>query len=141
MDEGVAVNLVVMRQWYTPESTIGEMFVDGQRECFTLEDAVRDHKIPGKTAIPEGTYRTVLTHSQRFKRELPLLVDVPGFSGVRIHSGNTPDDTEGCILVGQTRMDNFVGRSRAAFDQLFAKMQVAKRAGLDITITIEDGRA
>jgi hypothetical protein len=113
-------------------SVIGELTVDGLWECYTLEDLERDIKIKGETAIPKGTYKVIINESNRFKRLLPLLLDVPGFEGVRIHSGNTNHDTEGCILVGRTRSNDFIGQSRKAFDKLFEKMKKAK----DITLTI-----
>jgi len=124
--------ITVKRLYKTDNSVIGEMLVDGVFECFTLEDAERPVKIKGETAIPKGTYRVIINQSNRFKRLLPLLIDVPNFEGVRIHSGNSNHDTEGCILVGQTRNKNYIGQSRKAFDKLFKKMQVAK----NITLTI-----
>ena len=126
--------LIVIRRLYKGEkSIIGEMTVDGIFECFTLEDVERPIKIKGETAIPKGTYKVIINQSNRFKRQLPLLLNVPGFEGVRIHSGNTNHDTEGCILVGQTRYKEFIGKSRKAFDKLFKKMQKAK----DITLSIQ----
>lgn len=82
--------------------------------CYTLEDAVREEKIPGKTAIPAGTYEVVVSYSNRFKKMLPLLIDVPNFSGVRIHSGNTAEDTSGCILLGLSKAVDRVYESRKA---------------------------
>jgi hypothetical protein len=108
------------------------MLVDGLFQCFTLEDVERPVKIKGETAIPKGTYKVIINESNRFKRLLPLLLNVPDFEGVRIHSGNSNHDTEGCILVGQTRNKNYIGQSRKAFEKLFKKMQSAK----EITLTI-----
>ena len=124
--------ITVKRLYKTENSTIGELLIDGIFECFTLEDKERPVKIKGETAIPKGTYRVIINESNRFKRLLPLLIDVPNFEGVRIHSGNSNHDTEGCILVGQTRNKNYIGQSRKAFDKLFKKMQAAK----NITLTI-----
>lgn len=98
----------------------------------TLEDKIRepiiwrpvaDWKIPAQTAIPRGRYQIVLTMSQRFKRELPLLVAVPGFAGIRIHSGNVIDDTEGCIIVGYTRQAKSVGKSRLALEEFIVRVR------------------
>lgn len=87
--------------------TIGRLAINGTYFCDTLEPTWRDigvgrpgRKVMGRTAIPEGRYPLVVTFSPRFKRWLPLLLHVPQFSGIRIHSGNTADDTEGCILPG-----------------------------------------
>ena len=77
------------------------------------------------TAIPAGFYEVVVNFSQRFQRQLPLLLGVPNFDGVRIHAGNTDADTEGCLLVGKTKARDFIGGSRAAFDALFPKIQRA----------------
>jgi hypothetical protein len=124
--------ITIKRLYKTDNSTIGELLIDGIFECFTLEDKERDVKIKGETAIPKGTYKVIINESNRFKRLLPLLIDVPNFEGVRVHSGNSNHDTEGCILVGQTRNKNYIGQSRKAFEKLFAKMQKAK----NITVTI-----
>ncbi len=120
--------------------TIGSLSVDGTWQCWTLEDVVRPKgvKVPGQTAIPFGRYRVVITPSPRFGRDLPLLVDVPFFSGVRIHAGNTAADTEGCILVGADRGADgkSITRSRVAFDNLFIKLTeaVARRDQLWLEI-------
>lgn len=126
------MQITVKRLYKTDISTIGELLIDGVFECFTLEDAERKVKIKAETAIPKGSYKVIINESNRFKRLLPLLLNVPDFEGVRIHSGNSNHDTEGCILVGQTRNKNYIGQSRKAFDKLFKKMQATK----DITLTI-----
>jgi hypothetical protein len=123
------MELNVKRTDLSENSTIGELSVDGQFECYTLEDKVRLVKIKGVTAIPAGRYEVIINYSQRFNRQLPLLMNVPDFEGVRIHPGNTAADTEGCILVGQTKGEGFVGQSRLAFEQLFNKLQAASVTG------------
>lgn len=123
------MNLNLVRKWKTTESTIGELSIDGIFECYILEPA-------GQKAILEGTYPVVITYSPRFRRQLPLLEGVPGRSGIRIHPGNTAADTDGCPLPGQTRGADWVGRSRAAFDLLFAKLKTAQLGKSDISITI-----
>ena len=124
--------------------TIGEILVDGQEECYSLEDQVREiegqpveaWKVKGETAIPEGTYNVVITYSNRFQRDLPLLENVPGFSSIRIHPGNTTEDTEGCLLVGRGRTEKTVTESRAAFNALFAKIEQALQEGDSVTLEI-----
>ncbi len=119
------MNLKLVRKRFTEDSTIGVLSVNGKTECFTLEDKVRAIKLAGKTAIPTGIYEITITFSDRFKKPLPLLLNVPHFTGIRIHSGNTAGDTEGCILVGQTQGKDFIGNSKAAFKPLFAKLEAA----------------
>ena len=137
--------LQLERTWCAPKCSIGALTVNGIHECFTLEDArrevagqpVKDWKIPGQTAIPQGTYAVVITYSNRFKRDLPLLVDVPGFSGVRIHPGNTAEDTEGCILVGKAKGTDSVTESRAAYAVLHTKIESALDYGETVTLEIK----
>lgn len=127
------LNLVLKRTTRTDKSTIGELSVDGKILCYTLEDVEREVKVAGKTAIQKGTYNVSITMSNRFKKLMPLLENVPNFSGVRIHSGNTAEDTEGCILVGLTKAEDFIGNSRIAFDRIFEKIKSAEKT----TLTIE----
>lgn len=121
--------------------TIGRLFIDEKYFCDTLEDKVRDllkeRKVKGATAIPAGRYQIVLTYSPRFKRILPLLLDVPYFTGVRIHRGNTHKDTEGCILVGYNREVGKVLDSAATEQKLMAVLQNTANRGEKIYITIE----
>jgi len=119
------MDIKVVRKEYSPKSTIGELHVDDRFECFTLEDRVRAMKVRETTAIPPGRYEVVVTWSNRFKRPLPLLMNVPNYDGVRIHTGNTDENTEGCLLVGKTKRPDFVGGSKLAFDALFPKIQAA----------------
>lgn len=121
--------------------TFGELIVDGVFQCYTLEDAIRDVKVPGMTAIPAGRYRVRLTLSNRFKKVLPLLVDVPNFEGIRIHSGNTEHDTEGCILVGRYKAATGVTQSRAAMDTLMGMLRMADAVGEPIWITVANPEA
>lgn len=135
------MKLLLQRHMTTPAFTHGDLYVDGVFECVTLEDTVRDEKIKGITAIPAGTYKVVLTRSDRFNRIMPLLVDVPNFEGIRIHSGNTSRDSEGCILVGTERLSedsNWISRSAIAYLRLFDKMTAAKKKGDAITIEVKN---
>lgn len=145
------MELRLEREPSTSKSTPGVLFVDGVRLAYTLEDLVRERryddgsliavsvwKVPNQTAIPSGRYPVVLNWSVRFKRIMPLLLGVQGFSGVRIHKGNTNADTEGCILVGAFRrsMDE-IGDCALVFDALMEKLESAKD---QIFITIENPR-
>ena len=122
------MNLRLVREPTRLAATLGVLFVDGAFECFTLEDAERDIKVAGVTAIPSGRYEVKVTYSPRFKRQLPLLLNVPGFTGIRIHPGNTDKDTEGCILPGRVRRGNppAVLESRLAFEPLLKKLQASR---------------
>jgi hypothetical protein len=128
------MNITVKRIKRTEKSTIGELSIDGIFECYTLEDCEREVKIKNITAIPKGTYEVIINHSNHFNKELPLLIAIPNYAGVRIHCGNRPEDTEGCILVGESRGLDFISNSRSAFGKLFEKM---KESTSPITITIE----
>ena len=127
------MKIEIKRLYKTENSTIGELNIDGKFECYTLEDKERDVKIKGETAISKGTYKVIINQSNRFKKLLPLLLNVPNFEGVRIHPGNSNHNTEGCILVGQSISKDYISKSRKAFEKLFKKMQLAKEITLTIT--------
>ena len=123
------MEIEVKRKFFTEESTVGDFFIDGCFYYFSLEDTDRQMKgegliIPwekklkvyGKTAIPYGRYEVVVNYSNRFKRLMPLLLNVPDYEGIRIHNGNTAEDTEGCILIGHTKSKDFIGNSKSAFN-------------------------
>lgn len=118
------IDLRLERRIFTDDVTIGELYVNDEFVCYTLEDAVRDVKVYGKTAIPKGTYKVIYNMSNRFKRRMPLLLNVPNYQGVRIHAGNTHLDTDGCIILGlglarnaDSRFDWTVTQSRAAIEK------------------------
>lgn len=129
------MKLQLIRSKSSDKSTIGRLLIEGAFQCWTLEDVVRPVKIAAVTAIPAGTYKVIITESNRFKRRLPLLVDVPDFAGIRIHPGNCAADTEGCILVGTSYSTDWVSNSRVAFDKLFALLDAAEPGTIEITIT------
>jgi hypothetical protein len=116
------MELKLVREILTDESTVGSLYVDGVFECYTLEDRVRPVKVKGFTAIFPGHHEVVITFSERFRKPLPLLLNVPLFDGVRIHPGNTAKDTEGCVLVGTGKQANMITGSQLAFQKLFAKL-------------------
>lgn len=133
------MELVLNRIQLDPDVTIGELLIDNEFECWICEDVVRPAdapKVHGKTAIPYGRYRIIVNPSNRFKRLLPLLLNVPNFEGIRIHPGNTAEDTEGCLLPGRKRLLKSVGESRLAFDILFQKIQRELGANKKVFINI-----
>lgn len=117
------MEIKVIRKEFTAKSTIGDLLIDGEPFCYTLEDTHRDVKASGETCIPYGRYKVIINMSKRFEVMMPLLIDVPGFEGVRIHFGNTEKDTHGCILVGATKRKDFIGSSRDAFKGLMKKLE------------------
>lgn len=127
--------LKIKRTHFQDKCTIGHLYIDGiDAGIFTLEDKVRYQKVFGETAIPAGRYRVILDFSKHFQRVLPRVCEVPGFEGVRIHSGNTDTDTEGCILVGKEwSHGDFIGKSHEAFEELLSKLQVVQEIELEIS--------
>lgn len=137
-----------MRKNFTEKSTISEVYINGIWQMYFLEDRDRQIqedgsilpwtsglKIPKVTAIPYGTYEIVISFSDRFKKLMPLLLKVPNFEGIRIHSGNTDKDTEGCLLTGTHKNPNEVIGSKIAYDKLFSILQSAlKKEKVFITI-------
>lgn len=137
------MELTLKRDLCTSDTTFGKLYINNVFFCETLEDA--DHylenglqkKIAGKTAIPRGHYDIDITWSNRFKKEMMLVKDVPQFSGIRIHAGNTHHHTEGCILLGFIRGKDCILNSRMAVDRLFPLVQKALKAGEEVSITIQ----
>jgi len=143
------MELLLQRNPSGAEATLGRLLLDGAFECYTLEDLVREMaglpveqwKIAGETAIPSGRYKVGITMSARFHKELPILYGVPGFAGVRIHSGNRAEDTEGCILVGKRTFGETVIDSRIAFLDLADKIDAALQAGDEVWIDVRNAAA
>lgn len=127
-----------------PTYCIGKLYIDGEYFSDVIEDTDRGlddsmsveeilkKKIKGETAIPTGHYKIEITYSPKYKRMMPLLIGVKGYSGVRIHSGNTSKDTEGCLLVGRNTVVGMVTESRNTYQRLFAKLQKAKDISIEI---------
>ncbi len=114
---------------------------EDQYFCDTLEPTWRDYangayKVKGRSAIPEGRYAVVISWSPRFKQWLPILLGVPKFVGIRIHAGNTSEDTQGCILVGKNRLVGQVLDSRIWVYRLKQKIVEAKGRDEPVWITI-----
>lgn len=126
------MNLILKRIHEGETFTVGQLYEETKYGlspiCYTLEDKVREvegqptkeWKVQDKTAIPTGTYDVVVTVSNRFKVKLPLLQNVEGFTGIRIHSGNHSGNTEGCILVGMSwdGKSDWIGSSKIAMSAL-----------------------
>ena len=131
--------LRVKRTELTDKATMGELYLpDGAFHSYTLEDPVRDHKIAGKTAIPSGTYEVVVAWSSRYQKPMPRLLDVPFYQGILIHSGNTPEHTHGCLLVGRKKAQDAIFESILAFEDLFPRIRKMTDKG-KVFIQMEGG--
>lgn len=147
------MEIEILRQWKGKNSTLSTIMIDGVKMGYVLEDTDRGLtdlmplvdiariKIHGRTAIPIGRYQVQVTYSMRFKRLLPILINVRGFTGIRIHSGNTHQNTEGCLLPGLYRRfadgDYQVNNSRDLFNSIFPQIQAALRAKSEVWITVK----
>jgi len=139
------MKLLLTRTTFTEKSTIGTLSIDGVFFCYTLEDKDRGlnqsdniatimlKKVFSVTAIPPGTYYVIVEFSYRFKKLMPLIRDVKGFAGVRIHTGNYPEDTLGCILVSMQYGPDKLINSKEAYDKLMERLTACKEP---ITLTI-----
>jgi len=138
------MKLKLLRNRFTDDYTTGQLYINDEYFCFTLEDKVREQdgvpvekwKIDGQTAIPRGIYNVVLQNSFKFGPDTLTLLKVPGFTHIRIHAGNTHRDTEGCIIVGWKITKEGViipGTTRTC---LFTLKQKFKEAGGQGTIQI-----
>lgn len=133
------MELLLKRVFFGENYTIGRLFIDGESFCDTLEDKVRPQgaaKVYGETAIPAGRYKIEFVFSPKFNRKMPALIDVKGFVGILIHWGNTPKDTEGCILVGFNTEKGRLTKSREAFYSLMEFLHGAKARKEEITLEV-----
>lgn len=142
------MEITVKRKFKGNNYTIGSLYIDDKYFCDTLEDIDRgltDNmtdsyistvKVVDQTAIPTGSYKVTITYSNRFQKLLPLINNVKGFSGIRIHSGNTKEDTSGCILVGFNTKKGKVVNSRVTFNKLFNILQETLNNGKQVEIKI-----
>lgn len=141
------MQLVLIRRWLSDNTTIGELFVDPKNEgdcgfqCYTLEDRYRGDdpadKVPGATCIPCGQYEVTIDYSPKFKVDMPHVMNVPGYEGIRFHAGNDATDTEGCILVGQERAPDRIELSRPAYANLCQRLRVALARGEKLMLRIQ----
>jgi hypothetical protein len=131
------MELTLYREPSVDGCTFGRLFINGTEQCFSLEDEVRaGPKVYGETAIPAGRYQVVISKSKRFGKMLPLLLNVPGFDGIRIYSGNNIDQTAGCLLVGRLRDGHQLLQSRAALEPLMGILAAAQAKGERMWITV-----
>lgn len=148
------MEILQRRVIFTDKSTISNLYIDGIAECYILEDVDRGIdasmrldeitkiKVWGETAIPYGRYKVAITKSERFSKLagkdvfLPQILNVPGFEGVRVHSGNKPEDTEGCLLPGTEKGLNLVKNSRTAYVRIEDKINAAIKRGEEVWITV-----
>ena len=139
------MEIKLIRESFGDTFTEGKLLIDDVFECYTVEDTDRKmeedltRKVNGKTAIPRGRYELVLSMSNRFKKVLPEILNVPGFTGIRVHSGNSSADTEGCIILGSVNdklNDDWIGGSKIALTQFMTKLKTAIDNGEKVYIEI-----
>jgi len=138
------MKILIKRIYFKDIYTIGKLSIDGIYFCDTLEDKNRDinhdgdlkdlneSKVYGQTAIPFGKYKIAITFSNRFQKELPLIINVPEFEGIRIHGGNTSVDTHGCILVGENKIKGELINSAKTLNALMLKISKVKDIEIEI---------
>lgn len=122
--------------------TLGRMYIDNVFFCHTCEDEDRfleggvTEKVYGRTAIPRGKYRLTTSFSNRFQRVLPLVVDVPGFTGIRIHGGNRAEDSSGCVLVGKVRTSSGIAQCADMVKRVIDQIDDAAELGIESWLEI-----
>lgn len=146
--------LELYRRKSNSDATVGELYLDGTKECMTLEDEYRKEKVMHETRIPAGTYKLALQNNgdmtKRYATKFPgihkgmlWLQNVPNFTSVYIHIGNTDDDTSGCILVGKKEADFKLIDSTNAYTQLYVKVvnaMIINKETVILKIYDEQGR-
>lgn len=119
------MNIEIRRLWETSRSVCGEMWIDGQFECYTLEPARLTPVHAGHPCIPAGTYRVVLTFSPHMGYITPEVLNVPGRSAIRWHIANRPEEVLGCVAVGEGHSADFVSLSAKAFAKLMTLLKTS----------------
>lgn len=142
------MNILVERFYKGPKYTVGRLYIDGKLICNTMEDKdrgltqdmpsdeIKKKKVYSQTAIPTGTYNVVVNNSPKFKRNLPRLLNVPGYEGILIHRGNTHHDSAGCILCGENKLVGKVINSTKYEKLITELLTAAQNRNEKITITI-----
>lgn len=143
------MEIKLIRKYYQAKYTIGRLYVNNHFFSDCLEppsqhltercsmDTIQNAKNKGYRAIPTGRYRILITRSRRFGRWLPLLMNVKGFEGIRIHAGNKPEDTRGCILLGFNRRKGYVLDSTRCVLTLVKMMTEAMKKGEKVFVTVK----
>ena len=135
------MNLELVRDTFGDTFTLGKLYADGVKLGETCEDKDRHleaggEKVYGQSAIPRGRYAVSVTYSNRFRRPMPIIHDVPGFSGVRIHGGNSDADTLGCPLLGGLRTARGVARCAAPNAWLISLIEAAEERGEPVWLEV-----
>ena len=138
------MNIKLVRKFQKAGFTEGKLYINNGFECYTVEDTDRrletgGVKVQNQTAIPRGIYPITISMSTRFKKFLIEVLDVPQFKGIRIHSGNSSEDTDGCIIVGSINArddDDWVGGSKIAYERLHSKVKKALSASELVTLEV-----
>jgi len=132
--------ICIIRKYMKENYTIGSLSINGQVICDTLEphciDWSKEKKVAGKTAIPTGTYELEMKYSPKFERKMPYLKNVPNFTGIMIHTGNTVKNTQGCIIVGYNTLKGVVLKSRTAFEKIEEKIYYALKTKQKILVLV-----
>ena len=131
------MKLKLQRYLFAEDYTMGLLFIDGIFFCDTIEDKYRGQnltttKVANETCVPYGVYNVKITYSSKFKKDMPQILDVPYFVGVRIHSGNKATDTSGCIIVGVKSKNGEVVESRKTYNALMRRLETANNIKIDI---------
>ena len=131
------MKLTLQRYLFTDDYTMGLLFIDGVYFCDTIEDKYRGQdlkgkKVYGETCIPYGVYDVKITYSPKYKKNMPQILDVPYFEGVRIHSGNSAKDSFGCVICGIKSKNGEVLESRKTYNALIKRLETAKYIKIDI---------
>ena len=142
------MELKLIRKYRCSNYCIDKLYINNEYFSDALEDPdrrltdsmsleqIKKIKIKGNTCIPYGTYNVTITYSPRFKRNLPLINNVKGFEGIRVHNGNTPQNTEGCLLLGFNNIKGQVIDSKVTVNKFIDIVQKALNKGEKVTITI-----
>lgn len=144
------MEILIDRKWKKNSYTIGKLYINGEYFCETLEDTdrgltsemsiteIKNKKVYGRTCIPSGLYTILYTYSPKYRRLMPLVDNVKGFSGIRIHSGNTAEDSLGCILLGFNKEKGKVLQSRDTCNKFYKLIEEAiYKKGENITLKIK----